>query len=368
MNKKIIAIIVSLGVVSGGVGVFYTNMNKTESKNIVATKNNESVKTDNNNEKGEEKTIASENLEGEVLGSSVGNSIKENSTSNSKSSNEANKVVSSSSNKTKNEKSEPVESSKKESVPSNKNESINKDKEEDENRFSLFGFDMLWFNNENDDNSYSGEMESNDEPVKEIPEKKPVEKPVVNKPVEKPVNNKPIEKPVVNKIVEKPVQKPVEKAIEKPVQKPAQKPIEKSNDTGSSSYISEIEQMIFSKVNEERSKAGVAPLSYNNTMQKYARIKSKDMGDRKYFSHEDPSGQLITAKMKADGVSYSAWGENIAYIGGQSGNASLANQFMTNWMNSAGHRKNILSSNFKSIGVGVYKIGNTYYATQEFMK
>lgn len=363
MNKKIIAIIVSLGVVSGGVGVFYTNMNKTESKNIVATKNNESVKTDNNNEKGEEKTIASENLEGEVLGSSVGNSIKENSTSNSKSSNEANKVVSSSSNKTKNEKSEPVESSKKESVPSNKNESINKDKEDDENRFSLFGFDMPWFKNENDDNCYSGEMELNDEQVKEIPEKKPVEKPV-----EKPINNKSIEKPVVNKIVEKPVQKPVEKAIEEPVQKPAQKPIEKSNDTGSSSYISEIEQMIFSKVNEERSKAGVAPLSYNNTMQKYARIKSKDMGDRKYFSHEDPSGQLITAKMKADGVSYSAWGENIAYIGGQSGNASLANQFMTNWMNSAGHRKNILSSNFKSIGVGVYKIGNTYYATQEFMK
>ena len=46
----------------------------------------------------------------------------------------------------------------------------------------------------------------------------------------------------------------------------------------------------------------------------------------------------------------------------------LANQFMNNWMNSEGHRKNILSTNFSSIGVGVYKIGNKVYATQEFYK
>jgi len=41
---------------------------------------------------------------------------------------------------------------------------------------------------------------------------------------------------------------------------------------------------------------------------------------------------------------------------------------MTNWMNSEGHRKNILSTNFESIGVGVYKAGNRVYATQEFYK
>jgi len=72
--------------------------------------------------------------------------------------------------------------------------------------------------------------------------------------------------------------------------------------------------------------------------------------------------------MKADGVSYKAWGENIAYIGGVSDPTALANQFMTNWMNSEGHRKNILSTNFESIGVGVYKAGNRVYATQEFYK
>lgn len=146
-----------------------------------------------------------------------------------------------------------------------------------------------------------------------------------------------------------------------------------SNKTGQASVASEkfmaqVEQKIFEKVNAERAKAGVSKLSYNTTMEKYARIKSQDMGDRGYFDHKDPQGNLITVKMKNDGVSYRAWGENIAYIGGVSDADALANQFMTNWMNSQGHRENILSKNFSSIGVGVYKSGNRVYATQEFYK
>lgn len=143
---------------------------------------------------------------------------------------------------------------------------------------------------------------------------------------------------------------------------------QKPNISDSSSYIAEIEQAIFQRVNQERAAAGLPALSYNGTMEYYARVKSKDMGDRGYFDHKDPQGKLITEQMKANGVSYSAWGENIAYIQGVSGNATLATQFMDNWMNSSGHRANILSSNFSSIGIGVYKIGNTYYATQEFYR
>lgn len=135
-----------------------------------------------------------------------------------------------------------------------------------------------------------------------------------------------------------------------------------------SSYMAEVESMIFNKVNEERSKNGLAQLSYNSTMEYYARIKSQDMGDRGYFDHNNPEGELITVQMQRDGVSYSSWGENIAYIGGVSDTTTLANQFMTNWMNSSGHRANILSSNFTSIGIGVYKVGNTVYATQEFYR
>lgn len=133
-------------------------------------------------------------------------------------------------------------------------------------------------------------------------------------------------------------------------------------------FMPNVESLIFKRVNEERAKAGVPALTYNTTMEKYARIKSKDMGDRGYFSHNDPEGRLITENMRGDGVSYRTWGENIAYISGVSDEAALANQFMTNWMNSQGHRENILSTNFSGIGVGVYKIGNKVYATQEFYR
>lgn len=149
--------------------------------------------------------------------------------------------------------------------------------------------------------------------------------------------------------------------------KPSETPSNESI-VSDSNYIAEIEQAIFQRVNTERTAAGLPALSYNTTMEHYARIKSKDMGDNGYFSHEDKQGNLITAQMKADGVSYRAWGENIAYIQGINSNSALATKFMDNWMNSSGHRANILSTNFSSIGIGVYKIGNTYYATQEFYK
>lgn len=144
--------------------------------------------------------------------------------------------------------------------------------------------------------------------------------------------------------------------------------VHKSIDVNSN-YINEIESEIIRLVNEERAKASVAGLQYNSTMEYYARIKSKDMGDNRYFDHADLNGQLMNTKMKNEGVSYNAWGENIAYIGSANTNSKeLANEFMINWMNSDGHRKNILSTNFESIGVGVYKVGNVYYATQEFYK
>lgn len=136
----------------------------------------------------------------------------------------------------------------------------------------------------------------------------------------------------------------------------------------SDKFMAQVESKIFEKVKVERAKAGVSVLSYKDIMQKYARIKSQDMGDRGYFDHADPQGNLITVQMKNDGVSYRAWGENIAYIEGISDANTLADRFMTNWMNSPGHRQNILSNNFTGIGVGVYKIGNRVYATQEFYK
>lgn len=140
------------------------------------------------------------------------------------------------------------------------------------------------------------------------------------------------------------------------------------NDVNNSKFMAQVEQSIYKQVNEQRVKAGLEPLSYNSTMQTYARNKSEDMAKNNYFNHRDKQGKLVADDLKADGVSYSAWGENIAYIGGMTDPTALANKFMTNWMNSPGHRANILSPNFKSMGVGVYQSGNRVYATQEFFK
>lgn len=133
-------------------------------------------------------------------------------------------------------------------------------------------------------------------------------------------------------------------------------------------FMSEVEKEIYIKVNMERRKIGLSDLLYNNTMQKYARMKSQDMGDKNYFDHKDLEGNFITLRMKKDGIVYNSWGENIAYIGGISDSTKLANKLMENWMNSQGHRANILSNKFSSIGVGVYKIGDKIYATQEFYR
>ncbi|MPQ43781.1 CAP domain-containing protein [Clostridium tarantellae] len=155
-------------------------------------------------------------------------------------------------------------------------------------------------------------------------------------------------------------------------QVPIEPKVDKSSKTPSShdniASLNDVEQAIFNQVNIERSKVGLPLLSYNKTMEKYARIKSKDMGDKNYFSHEDLQGNLITVQMAKDGVKYKAWGENIASRGGGIDFKKLSDQFMTQWMNSAGHRANILSTDFQSMGVGLYQIGNEVFATQEFYK
>ncbi|MGL4772440.1 MAG: CAP domain-containing protein, partial [Clostridium sp.] len=131
-------------------------------------------------------------------------------------------------------------------------------------------------------------------------------------------------------------------------------------------FIAAVEQEIFHLVNAERRNAGVPELSYSKTMEKYARIKSKDMGDRGYFDHRNPEGELITEMMKRDGVSYKAWAENIGYA--SSSARGMAMQFMNMWMDSEGHRKNILSTEYTSLGVGISDHGGKVYATQEFYR
>ncbi len=116
-------------------------------------------------------------------------------------------------------------------------------------------------------------------------------------------------------------------------------------------------------VNVERSKYGLKPLAENWELSRVARFKSMDMRDRGYFSHTSPTYGSPFDMMKNFGIRYTAAGENIAM-----GQRSAA-EVMNGWMNSPGHRQNILNANFTQIGVGyAVKSNGTPYWTQMFIR
>ena len=132
--------------------------------------------------------------------------------------------------------------------------------------------------------------------------------------------------------------------------------------------LEKIEEYIIQLTNKEREENSLSPLMYNNTMRNYAMIKGEDMVNNDYFAHEDLNGNYISYYMREDGVNYSAWGENLSWNSGYNFKTSyeVAEFFVNGWMNSPGHRANILNSNFKEIGVGVIQTGSQYYGIQQF--
>lgn len=100
-------------------------------------------------------------------------------------------------------------------------------------------------------------------------------------------------------------------------------------------------------VNAERAKAGLRPLTVKKDVTLAAQTRSKELISS--FSHTRPDGSSFSTALTQAGVSFKGSGENIAY--GQ----TSPQKVMQDWMNSSGHRANILNSNFTSIGVGHYK-------------
>lgn len=127
----------------------------------------------------------------------------------------------------------------------------------------------------------------------------------------------------------------------------------------STDEITAIEQEVVRLVNIERTKQGLTALKSNDELSAVARLKSQDMRTNNYFSHTSPAYGSPFEMMKQFGISYSYAGENIAR--GQTSAQDVVNA----WMNSTGHRQNILNSNYTEIGVGLDK--NGYYWTQMFI-
>ncbi|WP_280772310.1 CAP domain-containing protein [Salipaludibacillus daqingensis] len=119
---------------------------------------------------------------------------------------------------------------------------------------------------------------------------------------------------------------------------------EKSEPTDNS-YEAEVVRL----VNEERANHGLDPLANSSEVQNVAQAKSKDMIDKNYFSHTSPTYGSPFDMLDKYGVEYRTAGENIAQ--GQRSPEAVVNA----WMNSQGHRENILNANFSNIGIGHYE-------------
>jgi len=127
--------------------------------------------------------------------------------------------------------------------------------------------------------------------------------------------------------------------------------------------IKAVENEVVRLVNAERAKAGLPALKVNWELSRCARYKSEDMLNKNYFDHQSPTYGSPFDMIKNFGIRYTAAGENIAR--GQRTPAEVMNA----WMNSSGHRANILNKQFNQIGVGVAKASNgTLYWTQQFIK
>ncbi|SNS44808.1 Uncharacterized conserved protein YkwD, contains CAP (CSP/antigen 5/PR1) domain [Actinomadura meyerae] len=116
---------------------------------------------------------------------------------------------------------------------------------------------------------------------------------------------------------------------------------------------------VISLVNKERAKNGCRALTSNSKLTAAAQGHSADMARRGFFDHTNPDGKSPGDRITAAGYRWSTYGENIAK--GQPTAASV----MQAWMNSSGHRANILNCSFREIGVGVVKSGGPYW-TQVF--
>lgn len=159
-----------------------------------------------------------------------------------------------------------------------------------------------------------------------------------------------------------PTQEPTATPAQTPSAEPTAEPLATPSPTTAPAGERAMEQEVLKLVNQARAENGLNPLSWADDLADIARAHSADMIERGFFSHTNPDGQSPFDRIKSNGISYRAAAENIAY--GQPD----AEAVMNSWMNSAGHRANILNENLKEIGMGAVKDSNgTVYWTQVFV-
>lgn len=136
--------------------------------------------------------------------------------------------------------------------------------------------------------------------------------------------------------------------------------VEQTDKEETADFLLAFEREVVALTNEQRVKNGLAPLQADQSLSKVARDKSLDMQMNNYFDHNSPVYGSPFDMMRSYGIQYTSAGENIAK--GQRTPEEVVNA----WMNSPGHRANILNSDYTHIGVGYVEQGN--YWTQQFIR
>ncbi|KQX49855.1 MULTISPECIES: CAP domain-containing protein [unclassified Streptomyces] len=148
-----------------------------------------------------------------------------------------------------------------------------------------------------------------------------------------------------------------------PVRPPERQPEQQAPATGAEAPAGKADRFVQDVValaNAEREKAGCGPLRAENHLRTAAQAHADDMAARDYYEHDTPEGRDAGDRMSGAGYAWSTWGENI-HRGPKT--PELA---MEDWMESPGHRANILNCSFKDIGVGVTLTANGPWWVQDF--
>lgn len=125
-----------------------------------------------------------------------------------------------------------------------------------------------------------------------------------------------------------------------------------------STQVESYARQVAAIVNSERASNGLSPLKYSSKLSEAALVRAEEI--QSVFSHTRPNGSQCFTAIKEVGISYTTAGENIAY--GQ----RTPEAVMNSWMNSSGHRANILGKNYEYIGIGVTYKNGIYYWVQFF--
>ena len=128
-----------------------------------------------------------------------------------------------------------------------------------------------------------------------------------------------------------------------------------------------IEQAVISLTNDVRTGRRLPPLDASDALAAIARRHSQDMLDRGYFDHCTPEGLHSSDRIARGGLDFDATGENIYMVRNAiSSPANLASAMVKGWMNSRDHRANILTPDYRVVGVGIVATPRVVIATQLF--